>query len=369
MAIENLRTFIVVFGWALLIGGSIFVLFKTVRFWIDVNKSIFGKLILVMVTGWLVTMYSLGSIATLYMYDSPASGVANTAPIFLVWFFTMAIIVGIAIRWSKEAVVISAVYRSLESLVVKRTEDLEKAYRRQIAQEQEIRKLRDRFIFIAAHELRHPVTAIKAGLGTLLEDGSFKKSLSEENSKIIDRLKEKNDDLEDLIANLLDTARMETGTFKTTLENIRIEELIESAVSGYRVQAEKSGVTLQDSDFSHGASLVVADKKLVKEVLNNLLSNAIKYNKKGGAVKIETEKLGGYLAVKVRDEGIGMSDEEAAKIFMPFYRIENNLTQDIGGTGLGLFLCKQYVEKMNGTIRAESKVNEGSQFIFTLPLV
>ncbi len=369
MGIENLRTFIVVFGWTLLISGSIFVLFKTVRFWIDVNRSIFGKLILVMLTGWLVTMYSLASIATLYMYDSPASGVANTTPIFVVWFITMTVIVGVAIRWGKEAIVISAVYRSLESLVVKRTEDLDKAYRRQISQEQEIRKLRDRFIFIAAHELRHPVTSIKLGLSVLLENDSFKKSLSDENLKIIDCLKEKNDDLEELIANLLDTARMETGAFKTTLESIGIEGLIEGAVSDYRMQAEKSGVVVLDPDFTHGASSVVADKKLVKEILNNLLSNAIKYNKKGGSVKIETEKLGGYLAVKIGDEGIGMSSEEAAKIFMPFYRIENNLTQDIGGTGLGLFLCKQYVEKMNGTIRAESEMNKGSQFIFTLPLV
>ena len=113
---------------------------------------------------------------------------------------------------------------------------------------------------------------------------------------------------------------------------------------------------------------VMADSHKLKEVITNLLDNAIKYTMGQGEVEISHEIKGNYLVTHIKDTGIGVSQENAKKLFSKFYRVKTKETKDIVGTGLGLFICKEIIERMRGKIWARSQLGKGTTFSFSLPL-
>ena len=124
--LELIRTFILIIGWPILIAGSIYLTIVSIKFYQNIGKTVFGKLVLAMVLGWFVSMYSLGITATAYMFAEAQSGIIVVIPIFIIWFITMFIITWAVLRWSKETVTLNSFYSGLEELVKKRTEELEK---------------------------------------------------------------------------------------------------------------------------------------------------------------------------------------------------------------------------------------------------
>lgn len=366
---ELLRNLILAIGWPVLIIGSIFIMNTALRFYRNVGRTVIGKLVVWMVIGWLVSMYSLGVTATAFMLINLERGVPIVFPIFILWFITMLVISWAILRWSREAATLNAFYQNLEGQVKKRTEELKNAYEQHLRNEQEIRILRERFIFIAAHELRTPVTAIEWGLSTMLEDPKFQASLPSDYHELLQNMRDKNRKLMELVGDLLNIARIQNSSIALELEDVAIPNIVKEVEENVHAMAEHAKIELHWLIQEKSFPLVRANAIYLKEVFINLITNAIRYNKPGGWVKIDAELRPQELIVYVKDSGIGMTPEEMEKLFQEFYRVKSPETKKIEGTGLGLFITKHLLERMNGKIRVESKKGEGSTFIFSVPLV
>lgn len=365
---ETIRTIILVIGWPILIGGSIFLIYRTLQFHRAIGKIIWGKLVLAMVVGWLVSMYSLGITATAYMFTDVETGVLVVFPIFLLWFITMVLITWSVLSWSKEALTLSAFYKGLEEAVDKKAKELQESYELRVKNEEEIRKLRERFVFIAAHELRAPVTAIKWILDSFLNDKDFQHSLTEEQRKLLSTLHNKNQALIYLVEDLLHVARLQNKTETLPAGEVSLLAIILEIKESVLPLAEEMKVTLYWPGGDTAIPPVKADGMALKEILTNLVVNAIRYNRESGWVVIDSQAAPSELIIHVKDSGIGMTGEEMQNLFQEFYRVKNQETQVIDGTGLGLFICKQLLERMGGRIWVESTKGVGSTFSFTLPL-
>lgn len=231
----------------------------------------------------------------------------------------------------------------------------------------ELQQLKDEFVFIAAHELRTPVAAIKGYLQLIAQGlaGKDPASLKEYIGKITDA----NLRLVRLVDDLLEVARSDAGKLTIDVAPIAIGESIRSVIGELAPLAKEKNIEVAYETGEGEVPLVEADAGRVKEVLVNLMGNAIKYmGRESGAILITHTVNAGMLETRVEDTGMGMSKEESDKLFQKFYRVANEKTRGITGTGLGLFIVKQIVEKMRGTIRVESEPGQGSAFTFTLPL-
>ena len=229
----------------------------------------------------------------------------------------------------------------------------------------ENQKLKDEFVFVAAHELRAPVTVIKGYLSMIL-DGDFGK-FDQEIKKPLETMAHLNEGLVGLVHDLLEIARSEAGRLEIKTEPVSIKSLVKEIVEAFQVSSQKKGLKLiyqeADQDFK-----VMADPYKLKEVLTNLISNAIKYTLQKGTIKISHEIKGNFLITHIGDEGMGIGKEDMAKLFSKFHRAKTEETKNIEGTGLGLFICKEIITRMKGKIWAESQLGKGSTFSFTLPL-
>ncbi|MEA3398411.1 MAG: sensor histidine kinase [Patescibacteria group bacterium] len=229
----------------------------------------------------------------------------------------------------------------------------------------ENRKLRDEFVFIAAHELRTPVTAIK-GYVSMILDKTFG-DISEKVKENLLIISQSNERLVQLVQDLLEVARSEAGKMKIEIKDVSIAPDVETVINELKSLSNARGIDLiykkPDKDI-----LVQADSYKLKEVLTNFIGNAIKYTANVSDIIVSHEIKDGFLYTHVKDRGIGMTPEELDQLFSKFYRAQNDETKDIEGTGLGLFICKEIVERMGGKTRVESEKGVGSIFSFSLKL-
>ena len=230
----------------------------------------------------------------------------------------------------------------------------------------ENKKLKDEFVFIAAHELRTPVTAIK-GYVSMLLDGTYGeiKSDVKESLKIVYGANER---LVQLVQDLLEIARSESGKMKIELKSLPLVATVATVINELRSLAEPKGIKITynkpDVDF-----IVMADEIKLKEVLVNLIGNAIKYTIKDDDIEISHEiRDDRIVATHIKDHGLGIDKENLQKLFSKFFRVKTKETSKIEGTGLGLFICKEIIERMGGTIWATSDEGKGSTFSFTLAI-
>ncbi|MBN1584807.1 PAS domain S-box protein [Candidatus Uhrbacteria bacterium] len=239
---------------------------------------------------------------------------------------------------------------------------------RNIEREKTIQKLKDEFIFIAAHELRTPVTAIGWAMD-LLDDCRAKRGIQEPDvMEAMDILRENTKRLSNLVTELLEVSRIEYGTFRVVPVRTSIAAVIDRALESVGSMVGEKSVTVRDTVLPKAVSDVFADPMRVYEVLTNLLTNAIKFNHVGGSVTVRVREGRNELHVSVEDTGCGIGTEEIPKLFHRFYRIENDAVKDVPGTGLGLFIAKQVIERMGGRIWADSEGRgKGSTFTFSLP--
>ena len=229
----------------------------------------------------------------------------------------------------------------------------------------ENRKLRDAFVFIAAHELRTPVTAIRGYISMILEEtfGKVPEKIKE-NLLIVNH---SNDRLVQLVQDLLEVARSEAGKMKIDMKENDISASIKIIMDELKSLSEKKGIELIYNKPEKEIK-VLADSYKLNEVITNLAGNAIKYTLDKGSIEISHEEQGDMLITHIKDHGMGMSEENMKKLFSKFYRVQTEETNNIEGTGLGLFICKEIIERMNGKIWVKSKVGEGSTFSFSLKL-
>lgn len=232
----------------------------------------------------------------------------------------------------------------------------------------ELRRLenvRKDFVANVSHELRTPVATIRGYAETLLEGALEDKEHAREFVKIIHDDAER---LTKLINEILDLSRIESGTFKLTLEAGALEPVIDRVLSAMQAEAQKHSVELK-KEIPADLSKVKMQETAIAQVLFNLLENAIKYNKPGGHVTITACQKPRHVEVIITDTGIGIPEEELSRIFERFYRVDKAHSRQLGGTGLGLSIVKHIIQAHHSEITVESKPGSGSTFRFMLPRV
>jgi len=168
-----------------------------------------------------------------------------------------------------------------------------------------------------------------------------------------------------LIERLLELARLKDGRYQFKLENVNIREITEQVLQLQRTNTLNKKVTLENNIDEN--ILIYADKVSVDTILRNLTDNAIKFTPAGGKVTLEAETKDGNVIIYVKDNGVGMDANDIQNIFRLDKRIISKGTNDEKGTGLGLYVCKEMIERMNGNIKVESVIGKGSTFVVTLP--
>lgn len=236
-------------------------------------------------------------------------------------------------------------------------------YASTVAKLKEIDKMKDMFISMASHELRSPLTAIKGYLDLLT--GSRNLNLDAETGRYVENIKTSAQRLENLVEDILDVSRLEGNRLPIEITSFDPLPAISKSIEEMRAAAIQKGLLLE---YKPGASVkILADESRIKQIIVNLIGNAVKYTEKGKIEIATAIKKDGFNII-IADTGIGMSADDQADLFKKFYRIKNDKTRNISGTGLGLWITKTVVEKMGGKINVESIEGVGSHFTIWLPL-
>ncbi len=277
---------------------------------------------------------------------------------------TFASEAGIAIQNALAYEKIKKFSQELEQLVEERTKELRETQERELAKARDVARLKDEFVFIAAHELRTPVTAIRGFLELM---STSEKRSPKQLHEYLDAISRASENLGNLINDLLEIARSDADTMKVETKPVALSKIILSVVRELKPLAKKHHVRFIVRAGT-STSWVSADAEKLEEVIMNLVSNAIKYNKRDGFVEISiTSKKPNLAVVQVKDTGYGIPKEDQEKIFQKFFRAKTPATQSVLGTGLGLFIARMLIERMGGTITFASTEGKGSTFTFSLP--
>ncbi|MEX2046000.1 MAG: GAF domain-containing protein [Chloroflexota bacterium] len=219
------------------------------------------------------------------------------------------------------------------------------------------------FLANMSHELRTPLNAI-IGFSEVLVQGLFGE-VNEKQREYLQDVIGSGQHLLSLINDILDLSKIEAGRMELELSTFSFRNALDSGVTIVRERAARHGITL-NVDVSDELDQVEADERKVKQILYNLLSNAVKFTPDGGRVEVTVRRDNGDVRVEVRDNGIGIPEEDQARIFEEFQQVGRERSRE--GTGLGLTLTKRFVELHGGRIWVESAPGQGSMFAFTLPL-
>jgi PAS domain S-box-containing protein len=229
---------------------------------------------------------------------------------------------------------------------------------------QKLNASKNMFFSIIAHDLRGPLGSMLGVIDYLIE----KKGFRDEDAVYMKNIRDTSKHINSLLNNLLDWARSQSNKIVVAPINYSVDSLLLSVIALYKPVCESKKISLLFEPGENPPVLAFFDLDMVQAIVRNLLSNAIKYTQSGGCVKVSTSETENEIKVVIADNGIGMSDDLAAKLF----KIEQRIFSHPGfngetGTGLGLILCKEFVEKNNGSIWLKSKLKEGTTVGFSLP--
>ncbi len=233
---------------------------------------------------------------------------------------------------------------------------------RDLTETERIEKTRRDFIANVSHELRTPLTSIQGYAETLLDNGCEKDHLPE----FLEIIRKNAARMSLLTEDLLTLARVESGEQRFDSEPVAPAELLHDALESFGKIARAQGVELTSEEST--APVVNADREAIHQVLSNLIDNALKYGAKGGRVVVGARSSGNAVEFYVQDFGPGIPSEHLPRLFERFYRVDKARSRESGGTGLGLAIAKHIVMAHGGSIWAQSELNHGSTFSFTLPV-
>jgi signal transduction histidine kinase len=270
----------------------------------------------------------------------------------------------------------------LERKVAERTEQLARKNRQEKAQRELIHKqleryklvsqkmselnlLKDKFFSILSHDLRTPLNSIQGMLNLL----KAKAISAQETEELVSELSEKTEATQDLVDNLLQWAILQKDGYQVHLTEFEIKPLVDKIFTLFSNFAKQKKVHL--FNLIPEKMILHADENMLKLVIRNLVANAIKFSLKEGSVTVSVEQnlAEKQLIFHIKDNGVGISAENIYKLFDAKSHYSTQGTQQERGTGLGLLLCKEFIEKNKGKIWVESALNEGSTFSFSLPII
>lgn len=235
--------------------------------------------------------------------------------------------------------------------------------REEIEQLREQAKFRREFIGNLAHELKTPLFSIQGYLFTLLEGGLEDKTINRDYLQRADRNLER---LMNLVKDLDDITKLESGEMALKLEKVNIVDLIKDAFNSLDYQADSKKIRLELDKKYEKPILVWADYSKIQQVVVNLLVNSINYGKEKGVTKVKFFDMDENILIEIEDNGIGIAKEHLSRLFERFYRVDKSRARNHGGTGLGLAIVKHLIDAHNQSITVRSEVGKGSTFGFTL---
>jgi signal transduction histidine kinase len=240
-----------------------------------------------------------------------------------------------------------------ENQLIKQSYELKKSYEH-----------RDLVYSIIAHDLRNPFNSLM-GVSSLWED-EFDDIDKEQAKNILVAMNKSANKLNSLLINLLDWSRVQSENFKTNFQQFQLKQIIDDAIFLLNdlLEAKRLKISINTDD----SIIVFADYEMLKTILRNLISNAIKFTHENGAINISVTQTDSNTTISISDNGIGINPDGLTKLFDISQIFTTTGTEKESGTGLGLPLCKDFVEKHGGKIWVESEVGKGSEFKFTLPL-
>ena len=256
------------------------------------------------------------------------------------------------------------VFRSrqiLEAKVHDRTNQLESA----LTQVQNISKTKSEFISAVSHELRTPLTSIK-GYASILMAGKLG-DIPDQVRERLGKINTHSDNLVKLINDLLDISRIESGRVEMKMSKCSLTAMIENIHDLLTPQMKDKGIRWT-TDIAGDIPEMMLDSSQAERIFINLIGNAIKFTPKDGTISVHARLDDGMVTVEISDTGIGISEDDMMRLFQEFYRVDNQINQNVKGTGLGLSLAKKIVEAHKGKMWVTSRLNEGTTFHFTLPV-
>ncbi len=235
---------------------------------------------------------------------------------------------------------------------------------RDITESHRLAELQAEFIATASHELRTPLAAVYGAAQTLRRHDFALDEAGRE--RFISLIVEESDRLGRVVNQILLANQLDVGRVDLETEPFDPSELLERVAEATRTHAPAH---ISVDVVADDVPLVAADKDRTRQIVVNLVENAIKYSPDGGRIELGVRETDGMIAFRVLDEGMGIPVNERPRIFEKFYRLDPDMTRGIGGTGLGLYICSELVERMGGRIWVESREPKGSAFLFELPSV
>jgi signal transduction histidine kinase len=233
-----------------------------------------------------------------------------------------------------------------------------------VTEERGLRDLQTEFVATVSHELRTPLAAVYGAAMTLRRHGD--RLSPEDTERLFGIVHDEADRLSKIVDDVLWASRLDSGRVDFAITGFEPELLVSTVVTAAKTHAPE-GISFEVKTAT-GVPPVAADAEKMRQVLGNLVDNAVKYSPDGGKVTVRVEPDEDKVRFVVSDEGIGIPLAEQPRVFEKFYRLDPNQTRGVGGTGLGLYICRELVRRMSGRIWVTSEEGKGSTFSVELPV-
>lgn len=243
---------------------------------------------------------------------------------------------------------------------IQELEKTKKELNKALAKEKDLNELKSRFVSMASHEFRTPLTTMMSSLSLVTKYGE--KSDKENQEKHVIKIKTSINNLTDILNDFLSVSKLEEGKMENLPGDINLKTFVADIISDMQSMATVGQKIVHDHAGNESVNL---DKKLLKNILFNLISNAIKFSPEGALIEVATKVTNSSVNISIKDNGIGISKEDQKHLFERFFRGHN--ATHIQGTGLGLNIVAKYVELMNGSLDYESRENKGTIFTIIIP--
>jgi signal transduction histidine kinase len=367
---ERKQLRIVIFGMSLMLALITTTILLPIIFFSNANFIVFAPLytlIFLISMAFAILKYHLfdvkivatESLVSIIILVLIVEGLLSGSTIELLYKIAFAVAIGIL-----GVFVVRSVVREIKQReeLVRLAHSLEKANIRL----QELDQQKTEFLSIASHQLRTPLSIIK-GYIELIEDGAYGKP-TKKLEAVLSNMDESNERLVKLVDEFLDITRIEQGRTKFSFEQVDMNALVRTVVDEFKERAVAAGGVEITFDPSGEVTTADMDSDKVRHVIFNFVDNALKYSGTGKKIRIYTEREKNGITVRVKDQGLGFNTTDQASFFQKFYRGENVKGTNVNGTGLGIYVCRKFIEAHEGRVWAKSDgLGKGSEFGFWIP--